>query len=186
MNVPHRSPSGRPDENEYPEYARIYVDRVRGDDAVEALSESESETVALLGPLEEDKVSGLTYAPGKWTLKQVLGHVIDCERVFAYRALCIARGEAASLPGFDQEAYAAVADAESRSLASLLVEYHAVREASMALFKTLSPEAWTRRGKANELSVTVRGLAFQIPGHELHHLAILRERYLSQLDKPSD
>lgn len=181
MTIPHRAPSGRPGLDEFASYASGDIGRVRGDDAVEVLSELGRRTVALLAPLEEDKVAGLSYGPDKWTLKEVVGHIIDDERIFAYRALCIARGERRSLPGFDEKEYAHGADFESRSLASLLIEYQAVREASLALFSSLTSEAWMRRGVVTDYEASVRGLAFHIAGHELHHIRILNERYLSQL-----
>ena len=181
MNIPHRWPSGRPGEDEYADYARVDIERVQGDDAVEVLSELARNTVELLAPLEEDKVTGLSYGPGKWTLKEIVGHIIDDERIFAYRALCIARGEQRPLPGFDENDYARGAQFESRSLASLLIEYQAVREASLALFSSLSSEAWMRRGVVTDYEASVRGLAFHIAGHEMHHIRILSERYLSQL-----
>ena len=121
----------------------------------------------------------LRYAPGKWTLKEVLGHLTDDERIFAYRALCIARGDTHPLESFDENAYVAGANFNDRSVGNLLDEYYFVRRSTVALFESLSSDAWLRRGTVSGYSASVRGLAFHIAGHELHHLAIVRERYLS-------
>ena len=178
MSEARRVTSGRPLPGEYADYAQPDIDRVRGDDAVAALVELAEETLALLSPLSDDAVAGVAYAPGKWTLKQVVGHLVDDERIFAYRALALARGETADLPGFDEKTYAAAGGHEARRMASLCAEYRTVRGATLALFAGLPAEAWTRRGRVNGYSATVRGLAFHIAGHELRHLAALREKYL--------
>jgi uncharacterized protein (TIGR03083 family) len=178
MSGPRLAPTGRPLAGEFAEYARPDIARVAGDDAIDALARQRDEVLALLEPLGEEAVRGLTYAPGKWTLKEVVGHLAGDERIIAYRALCIARGDARSLPGFDEATYAAHAGSESRPLASLLAEYRAVRAASLALFEGLPSDAWSRRGTVNGYEASVRGLAFHIAGHELRHLAALRERYL--------
>jgi hypothetical protein len=123
----------------------------------------------------------VSYAPGKWTARQVLGHLADDERIYAYRALCIARGEPRALPGVDEQVYAAHAGAERLPLAELLADYEAVRAASITLCRGFDPAAWLRRGEANGHPVTVRGLAFHIAGHELHHHRVLRERYLPRV-----
>ena len=178
MNTAPRLASGRPLPGEYADYAQADIERVAGDDAVAALVQLTEGTLALLAPLADDAVAGVAYAPGKWTLKQVVGHLVDDERIFAYRALAVARGESAELPGFDETIYAAAAGHEARRMASLCAEYRAVRGATLALFAGLPAEAWTRRGRVNGYSATVRGLAFHIAGHELRHVAALREKYL--------
>lgn len=170
-------PSGRPEPGEYADYAQSDIDAVEGEDAVEALIRQGRETVALFQELGEAN-GNLSYAPGKWSVKQVLGHLADDERIFAYRALCVARGDSRPLPGFDENDYAAAAGFENRSLADLLADFEAVRHASVTLFRGLDREAWLRRGTVNGYSASPRGLAFHIAGHELHHLRILRERYL--------
>jgi hypothetical protein len=170
--------SGRPAEGEYAPYAKADIDFVEGDDAAATLAAQREHVLAFLGNLEESAVSGLTYAPGKWTLKEVIGHLADDERIFAYRALCIARGDTRPLPGFDENEYMAAANFESRTLAEIIGEYRTVRWASLTLFASLSEEAWLRRGVVNGYEASVRGLAFHIAGHELHHLRVLRERYL--------
>jgi hypothetical protein len=176
-----RGASGRPLPGEYAEYAGPDIERVPGDDAVEALSIVAAETLALLTPIGEGAAGGLTYAPGKWTLKEVVGHLADDERIFTYRILCIARGDPHELPGFDENLYAAGAGFEQRALAGLLTEYRAVRQATLELLAGLPAEAWLRRGMVNGYAASVRGLAFHIAGHELHHVRILREKYLSRL-----
>ena len=123
------------------------------------------------------EVAGRSYAQGKWTLKEVLGHLADDERIFAYRALCVARGDPRELQGFDENAYIASAGFEQRAWSDLLAENRSVREATLTLLGGLPPEAWLRRGTVNGYRASARGLAFHIAGHELHHLRVLRERY---------
>ena len=135
-------------------------------------------TPPLFRSLAQAAEQGVTYAPGKWTLKEVLGHLSDDERIFAYRLLCVARGEDLELPGFDENRYAACAESERRSMEDLLAEYETVRAATLALLLGLPHAAWTRKGRVNGYSCSVRGLAFHIAGHELHHHRIVRERYI--------
>ena len=179
-----RHPSGRPLPGEYADYAAADVAAVSGDDAVEALRAVEAETLALLRPVAERRANGLTGGPGKWTLKEVVGHLIDDERIFGYRALCIARADTRELAGFDQDAYVEPARFEARTLADLLDEYQAVREATIRFFAGLPPDAWQRRGSVNGYGASVRGLAYQIVAHELHHLRVLRTRYLAGPHSP--
>jgi hypothetical protein len=168
--------SGRPESGEYGEHAATDIARVAGDDAVDALRLQEGEVRELFGNLADPL---MCYAPGKWTLKEVLGHLTDDERIFAYRALCIARGDTHPLESFDENAYVAGANFNDRTVANLLDEYSLVRRSSIALFESLSPDAWLRRGTVAGYTASVRGLAFHIAGHELHHVAVIRERYLS-------
>lgn len=184
MGAP-RAISGRPLEGEFADYAGPDIDVVRGEDAVEILAAQEQGTLALLTPLDEDRVRGLTYAPGKWTLKEVVGHLADDERIFAYRALCIARADGRPLPGFDEKVYVQSAGFEQRTLEDLLREYRAVRRASIALFSGLTREAWLRRGSVNDYDASVRGLAFHVAGHELHHLRTLKDKYLPRITSAS-
>ncbi len=169
-----------PGTGEYREFYAGYVARVPPGDVVERLR------TQLDGTLE--RVSGLpatgadtAYAPGKWSVKQVIGHLSDAERILSMRAVCFARNEPAPLPPFDEDAYVAAAGFEQRSLDSLVEELRAVRAATVALFDGLTPEAWTRQGTASGHPITVRALAWIIAGHELHHRAILEERYLPAL-----
>jgi hypothetical protein len=174
-------PSGRPVPGEYAPYAQADIDLVEGSDAVIVLERIADQTLTFLHSLPEDRLAGLRYAPTKWTVKDVVGHVVDDERVFAYRAFCLARGETLPLPGFDENVYAANGDAEDRSWGELLSDYHAVRAASLALFRGLSPARWMRAGEVNGYRATPRGLAFHMAGHELHHMRLLHERYLPLL-----
>jgi len=170
------SKSGRPEAGEFAEYAQADIDYVEGDDAVAALARQQRETTSLF----ENAGDVPAYAPGKWTLKEVLGHLIDDERIFAYRALCVARGDARPLPGFDENDYVAGAAFDARSMKSLLDEYRIVRESTIAFFDALNDEQWMRRGIVNGYEASVRGLAFHVAGHELHHLRTVRERYLAR------
>jgi uncharacterized damage-inducible protein DinB len=172
-----RSASGRPVAGEFADYATDDIGHVPGEDAVAALTAQADELLAFLTSLDEESVRGLRYAPGKWTLKEVVGHMIDDERIFAYRALCVARSEPRELPGFDENEYVAATRFEHRSLADLAAEYRAVRQATLALFQAFSLEEWHRRGTTNGYSASVRGLAFHLAGHELHHLRVLRGKY---------
>lgn len=173
-----RSSSGRPQPGEYAAYAHPDIAVIPEDDAVAALQASRDRVIALFAPLTDARVAGVSYAPGKWTIKDLLGHLVDDERIYDYRALRLARADDPTLAGFDQERYADAAGSEARSLGDLLDEYQSVRAASIALFAGLGQEAWTRRGTLEGHHVTVRGLAFHIVGHEGHHLRVLRERYL--------
>lgn len=174
--------SGRPEPGEYGAHAQADIDGVDGDDAVTALVRQRSQTVELFEQLGES-AGDLTYAPGKWTLRQILGHLADDERIFAYRALCIARSDTRPLAGFDENEYAQAAGFENRRLADLLAEYASVRDASVTLFRGLDREAWLRRGTVDGYSATPRGLAFHIAGHELHHLRFIGDRYLPLLSR---
>ena len=170
-------PSGRPLDGEFADYAKPDIDAVAGDDAVGALAAQATSTLALLKPLGDDEIRGVSYAPHKWTVKQVIGHLCDDERIFAYRALSIARNDPRPLDGFDEKRFVEFADFESLPVAQLVAEYCAVRQASIALFQGLSADAWVRRGVVNGYSASVRGLAFHIAGHELRHMRALREKY---------
>jgi uncharacterized damage-inducible protein DinB len=158
-----------------PYYAR-YVALVPAGDLLATLEAQLADTVALVDQVGEAR-AGHRYAPGKWSVREKLGHVIDTERVFAYRALCAARGEAAALPGFDENAWVAGSDFDQRTLGSILGEFMAVRRATLALFRHLDDRALARRVTANGAPVTARALAWIIAGHELHHRRLLDERY---------
>ena len=170
--------SGRPADGEFASYAADDIAFVEGDDAAGALQTQAEDILAFLGRIPEDRARGVTYAAGKWTLKEVVGHMIDDERIFAYRILCVARKEPLSLPGFDEKVYVASSDFEQRTLANLIAEYRTVRAATVSLLESFNVEAWKRRSVVNGYEASVRGLAFHVAGHELHHLRILRDRYL--------
>lgn len=168
----------RPDASEHLPYYGKYVALVPDGDLIAMLRAQLDETLALVRGLPEAQ-GGHRYAPGKWSIREVLGHVIDTERVFAYRALRIARGDATPMEGFDENAYAAASDADGRTLADLAEELQHVRLGNIAFFRALSGEALARRGTANGAEVTVRALAWILAGHELHHRGLLHERYLA-------
>ncbi|HVO62207.1 MAG TPA: DinB family protein [Terriglobales bacterium] len=165
-----------PQSSEYALYYGKYVALVPEGDIVSILSAQLDRMDTMLFSLADDDAT-TPYAPGKWTVKQVLGHITDAERVFTYRALRIARGDKTPLPGFEQDDYVANADFNSLSLTELLQEYSAVRRATIMLFRHLPAEAWTRRGTASNNEVTVRALAYITAGHDEHHYRILWERY---------
>ncbi|HSP33381.1 MAG TPA: DinB family protein [Thermoanaerobaculia bacterium] len=170
--------SGRPAPGEFADYAASDIAYVEGDDAVNALRAQCDVVLSMLESVDEQSIAGRAYAPGKWTFKEVIGHMIDDERIFAYRALCVARRDPRPLPGFDEKTYVAATAFERRPLDSLMREYVAVRYASVALFDSLTDDEWRRRGEVNGYTASVRGLAFHIAGHELHHLRLLREKYV--------
>lgn len=160
-----------------PYYAR-YTALVPGGDIVAALHRQRDDVSGLLSGLTAERAE-YRYAPGKWSVKEVLGHIMDAERVFAYRALRFARGDETALPGFDEAAWMPFGEFDARTLADVLAEYRATRDATLALLRGLPPAAMLRGGEASGHHVTVRGLAWIMAGHELHHLTILRERYLA-------
>ena len=166
---------GRPEVTEYPTYAAAYVNLVPAGNIIDLLDKQIGETTTLLRSADPE----LAYAPGKWTVKQVVGHVVDTERIFAYRALRIARNDSAPSPGFEQDDYVRYGPFAQCSLADLLEEFRLVRASSIALYNKLDPEAWQRTGVANQFPVSVRGIAYLTAGHELHHAKILREKYLA-------
>lgn len=166
----------RPAADEYDPYYSAYIDRIDADKVDEVLRRQQFETEDLISGLTEE-AAAFRYAPDKWTVKEVVGHVCDTERIFAYRALCIARGDGQALPGMDQNLYVAGADFDSRSVRSLAEEYATIRSATLSLLDNLDAESWLRRGVANGVGVSVRALAYIIAGHESHHIHILRERY---------
>lgn len=170
----------RPAENEYAPFYKSYVERVNEDEAILAL-EKATEEINHFIPLLPEGRGNYRYAEGKWTVKELLQHLIDTERIMAYRALTIARGDQHELPGFDEQAYAEVANVEYRSLADLKAEMQAVRKSTICLFGSFEESALKRRGIANRNPVSVRALAYIIAGHQKHHFTILRERYFTDL-----
>ncbi|MGE3275073.1 MAG: DinB family protein [Vicinamibacterales bacterium] len=172
--------SGRPLPGEYAAYAEHDIRAVEGDDVCGVLLRLKDSTTALFSRFG-DAGGDLSYGEGKWTIKQVLGHLADDERIFAYRALCLARGDGRELPGFDERQYVDGARFERLPLARLLEDYAAVRDASVTLFRGLHAGAWLRRGIVNGYEATPRGLGFHIAGHELHHHRVIHEHYLPLL-----
>jgi hypothetical protein len=166
--------------NEFAPHAKVYVEHVYSEDVIQVLGDQIGKTVALIRPFGEE-LSRLAYAPGKWTVKQTIGHLSDTERILSCRTLRIARGDTTPLPGFEQDGYVPNAGSNERKLDDLLQEFVAVRESTLALVRGLPSEAWNRRGTTSGASVTVRGLVFTIAGHELHHFKILEDRYLKAL-----
>ena len=168
--------SRRPGADEHPAYYTRYIEQVQVGKPPAVFGRQLAEILTLLEALTEEQ-SLARYAPGKWSIKEVLGHLADSERILAMRALCIARGEAAELPGFDEGAYVAAADFDARPWPTLRDELRRVREATIALFDGFAPAQLERRGRANQGEFTVRALGWIIAGHEAHHLGVLKERY---------
>ena len=177
MTATAPTPTQRPDAAEFAPYYARYVDRVPNGAIVPLLEAQIAATLQLLHAIPEER-GGHRYAPGKWSIKETIGHLSDSERIFAYRALRIGRGDAKPLAGFDQDPYVQTGRFDSRSLAGLIDELATIRAATVALFRSFDAEALTRVGTASENPVSTRALGFIILGHELHHTAILRERYL--------
>jgi hypothetical protein len=172
----------RPESTEYAEFYAGYVSKVPGTDAVSVLESQRLQMVQLFaGRSERD--GSFRYAPGKWTVKEVLGHITDTERIFTYRALRIARGDQTPLASFEQDDYVKNGGCGERTLASLAEEFVLVRAASIALFRSFSEVAWTRRGVASQKEVTVCALAFITAGHQIHHRLILEERYFPAIPR---
>jgi hypothetical protein len=168
---------GRPEPNEAAAYYSSYIDRVTSDDIVAVLGRQLEETIPFLSGITEEQ-SLHRYAPEKWSMRELLGHINDTERVFMFRALWFARGFQDPLPSFDQEFGFTAAESDSVSWASHIEEFRAIRSATLAFFRNLPADAWLRSGIASDNSVTVRALAYIVAGHVAHHLAILRDRYL--------
>ena len=168
----------RPDPSEYGAYYGRYINLVPEGPIVTVLRDQIAETLKLLRALPEAR-GNHRYAPGKWSIKEIVGHVTDGERVFAYRALRIGRGDETPLPGFEQDDYVKNGGFDSRPLGDLLDELETVRRATVQLLAPLDEAAMLRRGTASGFPVSVRALAYITAGHELHHRNILKERYLT-------
>lgn len=168
---------GHPEPSEYAPHAKAYVDLVPGGDPLTVLRNQIDRTLALFEGVDDKRASEWSYEPGKWTLKQVLGHMSDTERILGYRALRIARADQTPLPGFEQDDYVKSAESNARPLSSLLEEFRIVRHSTLSLAEGLPPGAWLRQGEVNDRRLSVRGIFFTAAGHELHHYKLLRERY---------
>jgi len=167
----------RPDVSEYAPFYAGYVAQVPEGDVLDLLARQIDDTAALIGGLNETQ-AGYRYAPGKWSIREIVGHVADAERVFSYRALRIGRNDQTPLPSFDENAWMPYGNFDARPLADLLSELRAVRQSTLALYRSFTPEAVARRGVASQKDISVRAIIYVTAGHERHHVTVLRERYL--------
>lgn len=167
----------RPAKGDYGEYYQKYIDLVKGDDIFRILVEQNMDSQNVLNSFSESK-GNYKYAEGKWTVKEVIGHMMDVERIFAYRALCIARGETNPLPGMDQDMYVSNGNFNKRQLFDLNYEYRLLRESNILLFGGFDKSVLQNKGTASGYEVTVLALTFMTVGHEKHHLNVLMERYI--------
>ena len=167
----------KPEKFEYDPYYDTYISLVTEEDILAALARQPDELHSLFAEMPEEK-GVFSYAPGKWTIKELLGHLIDGERIFAYRVFRISRGDKTPIEGFEQDGYIENAHSHSRSFAGLLEEFNLLRNANILFFKNLNEEDWLRTGSANNASISVRALAYIMAGHITHHINILRTRYL--------
>jgi DinB superfamily len=172
------TPVERPKPGEYKPYFDRYISLIPGSDILGTLEKQLSKTVALLAGRGE-KEGSLRYAPDKWTVKEMVGHMIDTERIMAYRALRIARGDRTPLPGFEQDDFVRGGPFADLRLTDLVEEFRGVRATTLALFRHVRVGDWTRRGTVDGHEISVRALAYIIAGHELHHRHILEERYFA-------
>ncbi len=167
----------KPDAAQFPDYYARYIDGIAVGDPPAVFGRQLAELIGIFSPLSEMQAL-LRYAPGKWNLKEILGHLSDAERILATRALRFARGDASELPGFDEDAYVTASGATDRPLPDLITEFRHVRESSIALFDGLDAATHERRGVANGTLISVRAMGWVIAGHVEHHLSVIRERYL--------
>jgi uncharacterized damage-inducible protein DinB len=168
----------RPQQGDYALHYEKYIALVPSGDFLETLRDQRRDLEALLSKLSDEQAE-FRYAPGKWSIKEVLGHIIDTERIFAYRLLRIARGDETPLAGFEQDGYIRNANFAARKLEDLLHEFSAVRESTICLVRSLDDAAWLRRGTASQKEVSVLALAFIIAGHDRHHRTMLENHYLA-------
>ncbi len=166
----------KPQTDEYAPFYNTYVSKVLDEDVVELLEQLQESTYTLFSNLSEEKAN-YAYAEGKWTMKQALGHMIDAERTFAYRLLCFSRNHI-ELPGFDQDVYIDNSNFNDRTIQSLAAEFKTTRASNLYLIRALTDEQLNRRGIASGNAISVRALIYILAGHELHHLDIIKERYL--------
>lgn len=166
----------RPTNEEYASFYETYVSLVPEHDVLSVLGRQPADLGAIAAAVPADREM-YRYQPGKWTIRDVFGHLIDAERVFGHRAFCISRGEKQSLPGFDENHYAAYSDAGSRALSDLVKEFSAVRDVNLGVLRRLDRDAWASLGSANNTPVSVRALAFIMAGHVRHHMGVLDAKY---------
>jgi uncharacterized damage-inducible protein DinB len=169
----------RPQAGEYAPYYERYISLIQENDILATLDRQRREMVLLLSGLSEEQ-GDFRYAPEKWSAKEVLGHVCDTERIFAYRALRISRGDATPMEGFEQDDSVKNGPFARHAIAEVIEDYIAVRRATISLLRSLEEAAWSRRGVANKNEVTVRAIAYTIAGHEVHHRGILEEKYFGR------
>jgi uncharacterized damage-inducible protein DinB len=167
----------KPQAGTYPPYMEAYISLVTGVNIFDELFQSYMETMELVTSLDAETLHG-RYAEGKWNILEIVQHVIDTERIFTYRALCFARQEKTSLPGFEENDYAATSMASRRDINDMVRELSLVRAATIELFKSFTPEMMEEMGKANGKDISVKAILFAILGHEKHHLKIIQERYI--------
>lgn len=167
----------RPNENEYPVYYSNYINLVEDDDIISVLENQIDFVKKFFINISEEK-SNFRYAEGKWTIKEVFGHVIDTERIFAYRALRISRNDKTPLPGYDQDLFVKNSKFKNVSLQNLVDEFISVRKSNLKMFKNFSSEMWLNIGTANEKLISVRAIAFILAGHLLHHLKVIEQKYM--------
>lgn len=167
----------RPSKNDYAEYYHKYVEELNDDDVLKILDEQLRRNLELFKSIPEEKAN-YRYAEGKWSVKELLGHMLDTERIFAYRALCIARGEKQHLPGMEQDDYVREGEFDKRQFAEMVKEYELLRRSNLQLFRSFSEKQLNRRGTASDNEVTVLAILFIIAGHDLHHIKVLKEKYL--------
>ena len=169
----------RPESGEYPDELNQYISLVPGNDLLGYFDMQTGSVATLAGTLSKEQLF-YRYEEGKWSVKDIFCHLIDCERIYNYRALCIARGDKTALPGFEENDYAKAANADARQLSDIIAEYKSVRTSSIELFKSFDDEILHRIGIANNSPRSVRAIGYSLAGHEIHHLNVIKERYLRQ------
>jgi hypothetical protein len=165
-----------PQADEYADFHKGYMAAVAGEPDAVAVLERQQQVIEAMRGLSTDQ-AGYRYEEGKWSVREVIGHLIDAERITTYRLLCIARGDQTQFPGFDEQSYAAISNAERRPLVDLIDELAAVRKATVCLVRSLDEESLARRGNVNAWTLTPRSIAYITAGHFQHHVGVLRERY---------
>ena len=168
---------GRPGNDEAAPYYYKYIEQVKGEDGLENLQHQYFTTLNFLKAIPQNRWDH-RYEAGKWSIKEVIGHMLDAERIFTYRALRIARGDATPMQGFDQDSYVPMSGYSDRTPLSIIEEYKTVRQATYSLFENLDNDAILRSGEASGYQVTCRAMAWIILGHEAHHISIIKDRYL--------
>ena len=168
----------KPDASSLSAYQRGYIDLVPAGDLTEILEKNLQNTLLLVSSLGSEKLR-FRYAPGKWSIPQILVHMIDTERIFSYRVLRISRGDQTPLPGYEENDYAAASRADERDFKDILEEYSSVRKATLSLFKSLSAEDLLRKGTSNGKEISAGALCYMLAGHEIHHCKVIKDKYLS-------